>query len=271
MNERGGHDHLQHWLEVAANPSEVEGVIAGDTTDPFLTRSREAIESKGFSTIIAPGTEGQSTSVRNWNAAASVATGSLLFVVSDDLFPPLQWDGLLLSLVGSLDPDRQSFAIKIADFGGDSGSLLRHPIVSRAYFRKYGLFDPSFSGVFCDTDLSKHAFQKAAIFDGRAAIFEHRHPLHDKSVERSQSQSRQYSGDALAKGESIYRRKWSLVTRLSPLRLLVPPSRRLARPLLVPKVLVNRGTSFAVGCGRLAFLGLRFIAREFRSRTHRPH
>ena len=86
-----------------------------------------------------PPTDSRPTSVRNWNGAAGVACGDLLFVIADDLYPPPQWDTAIRKVVGSVDARKQHFAIEINDSSNPHDCLLRHPIVSRAFFESYQL------------------------------------------------------------------------------------------------------------------------------------
>ena len=66
------------WLERAAHPERVEHIFALDADD------RSSLEfTDGHLRVVSPGDAQWATSVRNWNAAASAASGSLLVVIAD--------------------------------------------------------------------------------------------------------------------------------------------------------------------------------------------
>ena len=215
----------QAWLDAAVDPSTIECVFAMDDDDAdslrATTKDLRAVNSGGMGV----------TSVRNWNAAAAMATGDLLVVVADDLFPPPGWDRTLQDLVSGLDPRQHAFAIKLGDSPEDNRSrrwpmsrlpspLLRHPAVSRAHYTKLGLFSPKFSGVFCDNDITLRAFWKAVILDGRALGLNHRHPTLDAGYCRSDSQRLVNTATEYQRGKETFRDLWPRWRRDLPTLLL---------------------------------------------------
>jgi len=107
------------------------------------------------------------TAVNNWNGAASISKGDILFAIADDLLPSKGWDKKLRELLINLNPRKYDFAIKINDSNSNLDTKMRHPIISRRYYEKFGLFDNKFRGVFCDDDITNTAFWKSLIIDGR--------------------------------------------------------------------------------------------------------
>ena len=107
------------------------------------------------------------TAVNNWNGAASISKGDILFAIADDLIPSKGWDKKLRELLINLNPKKYHFAIKINDSNSNLDTKMRHPIISRRYYEKFGLFDNKFRGVFCDDDITNTAFWKSLIIDGR--------------------------------------------------------------------------------------------------------
>ena len=220
------------WLDAAVDPSTIEYVFAMDDDDIDSLR-----ETAGHLRAVGPGGSDVVTSVRNWNAAAAIATGDLLVVVADDLFPPPAWDLQLMEMVYELDPRSLAFALKLADSAEDVGPdlppiarggppLLRHPVVSRAFYSKLGLFSPRFSGVFCDNDITLRAFWKAAIFDGRTLRLDHRHPTLDSCHPSSESQRLVNATDEFRRGQEALHELWSRRQRAVSTRLLGIPGRR---------------------------------------------
>ncbi len=115
------------------------------------------------------------TAVINWNGAASISRGDILFAIADDLEPTKGWDEKLRELLKGLNPRKYHFAIKINDSNSDFDTKMRHPIISRKFYEEFGLFDNDFRGVFCDDDITNRAFWKSLIIDGREIKIKHNH------------------------------------------------------------------------------------------------
>ena len=210
------------WLERAAHPERVEHIFALDADD------RSSLEfTDGHLRVVSPGDAQWATSVRNWNAAASAASGSLLVVISDDLFPPPGWDSLLWDLIAPLDPEVDAFAVKVSDSPSDGDSLLRHPVVSRAYYERHGLFSADFHGVYCDLDITRQAFWLEVILDGRSVQLDHRHPAFDRSILASASQRRVNQSHEYAYAKRVFNSHWSLRRRLARIHLVAPTAEQL--------------------------------------------
>ena len=173
------------WLGQAADPDSVEYLVSMDADDLATVALTE-----GLPRLVNPGGEGEVTAVRNWNAAASAAQGDLLVVIADDLFPPQGWDRALIEIIGRLNPSRTPFVVKVADSPKLGDILLRHPVASRAFYNRFGLFSPSYRGVYCDDDFTARAYWNSVILDGRSLQLEHRHPDLTERVAFSESHDR---------------------------------------------------------------------------------
>ncbi|SDB80679.1 Glycosyl transferase family 2 [Raineyella antarctica] len=222
------------WLSAAADPAAIEHIFALDADD-----SRTLAWVEGHRQVVSPPT-GEVTAVRNWNAAAAAATGDVLVVIADDLYPPPHWDVRLAGIIGPrLDPVRVPFAVKALDVTSAQNpatdTLMRHPIVSRAFYEKFGLFSPRFTGVYCDNDITRRALWGAVVLDGRSGlVLEHRHAT--TTHRRTESTSRINEARAWAEGLATYEDAWTLRQRAAPVRLvrtdavpLTPMVLRLAR------------------------------------------
>ena len=266
-NPVGAANHLSEWIRLAAEPESVEGLVAGDDSDPYLAR----LDSSPYPTLISPAKAAASSAVRNWNFAASHATGSLLFAIADDLHASAGWDEKLVEVSQGLDPRKVSFGIKVADFLGDRSTLMRHPVVSRKFYETLGLFDPRYDGVSCDLDISRRAFWRAFVIDGTSAVFEHRHPVHDNAVKPSRSQKLQNRTHALDMGRSKFRKQWPLLLREPPIYLwpAVPLVSPISRWVRVHRL---RARSLSDGIRILFRLGRRKVCRILQQarRTIRP-
>jgi len=255
------------WLASAAIPRRIEHVFALDADDEISVRATE-----GFPRVISSALPGVVTAVRNWNAAADVSTGHLLFVIADDLTPPPGWDSTLDEIVGALDPCRLAFAVKVADVEPTDDSrptLLRHPVVSRRFFEMLGLFDPAYTGLFCDDDITLRSFRRAVVVDGSSLRL-----LHDRSDSHpTQSRRRINSEDELARGRRVRNRKWGTARIPSAAAFFRPPEvGYLVRPWAVFWRLQLRTRSLADALRRLTRrvgVAARLRVRRLRAATVR--
>lgn len=216
-------DHRDHWLDRADFPSRIEYVVAMNEED-----HRAVASTQGATRIVSRPQDKYSTAVQNWNAAARAAQGELLFVISDDLHPPQGWDTAIEALVERHDPLVEDFAIKIQDSPSDLDTLLRHPIISRAFYESFGLFDPDFRGVFCDNDITMRAYLSSRILDGRSIRFGHLHPHSDQNIPESKSHAKINTPEECVLGNEIFRRKFSPITvSIKVNRLSLPSPNRL--------------------------------------------
>lgn len=185
-HREGGVDEIiDAWLGTAQRPDLIDYVLAHDDDDPVSTRHASVV------TVAHPADPDWSTAVRNWNAAAAVATGDLLLAIADDLHPTVGWDDHLRRLSAGLDPTVVAYTIKIGDSPRPGDVQLRHPVLSRRYYERFGLYDQRFHGLGCGMDLTRRAFWNSLIIDGRDLRVEHRHPSRDRPIPASRSQRRQ--------------------------------------------------------------------------------
>lgn len=161
---------MDAWLDAASSPESIEYIFALDSDDHVALK-----QTRAFSRVVGEPME-ESSAVRNWNAAARESTGDLIFVVADDFFPGKNWDLEILDCIEAFSPRSQPFVVKIRDSAAQSTSWLQHPMVSRAYFNRFGLFSERYFHLGCDSDLSLRATRTVPILDCREVSFEHRHP-----------------------------------------------------------------------------------------------
>lgn len=204
------------WLERSEYPDLVEHIFAMDGDDELSLEYTE-----GSSRVVGPPGEGWVTSVRNWNAAAAESSGDVLFVIADDLFPPMGWDTKLVEVIGNLDPRKTPFAVKVADDPREDDVLLRHPVVSRAFYERLGLFSEKLHGVYCDDDITLRSYWGAAIIDGRSLVLEHRHPTL-AATPVSESQRRVNDPREYQHGSAVYSGSWSKLKRSARVVLVSP-------------------------------------------------
>jgi hypothetical protein len=241
------------WLGRAVDPGSIEYIVSMDADD-----STTVLLTEGITRFINPPMGGAVTAVRNWNAAAAASQGDLLVVIADDLFPPYAWDRTLLEMVGRLNPHRTPFAVNVSDAAAphDVRVLLRHPIISRAFYNKFGLFSPSYRGVYCDGDFTARAFWRSVILDGRALRLEHRRPTPNEEFASAESQLRISRREEYDYGRAQYIAAWSLRKRKAKC-FLVPTSS--PDNLSHWRLVVAQHGLRAVSNVDFAFRGLRYV------------
>lgn len=230
------------WMAAAANPDRVDYVLSMDSND-----FRSLAETEGLKRWVNPGPHRPdvSSAVANWNGGASLADGELIFAIGQDLFPPKGWDDSLRTLISGLDPLKHNFAVKISE-GNSGDKILRHPIISRAFYRKFGLFDPSFTHLFIDDDISLRAFWGSAILDARHIVFEHQNPFIDRQLQHSLSQQKGNARIERVRGRSRFDQKWPLAVRALGFGLVSPSplvesshGQVILRMILLPKLMLR--------------------------------
>ena len=196
--------HRDLWLSRAKNPERVEYIFAMNDDDvASITATAGALR------VLTCATDDLSTAVQNWNSAAALSTGDVLFVISDDLFPPVTWDEQLDGIVHDCEPRARDFAIKVQDSPYPEDTTLRHPLISRRFYERFGLFDEAFRGVYCDNDITLRAFLFSVILDGRSVAFEHQHPHFDSKFGASASHAEINDIREYAWGKGVFLHKWS--------------------------------------------------------------
>jgi hypothetical protein len=219
------------WFELAVQPDLLEHIFAFNADDPLSALHPEI--SQGVS---GPPQPGMVTAVRNWNSAAEVATGELLMVVADDLAPTQHgWDELLRALICDLDPLRVQLAMKVRDTRNPKIHLMLHPVVSRAFYARYGLFDSAYEGIGADNDFTLSAHAKGLVLDARSIVLEHRHPT--ANAKPTASHTVMSSPESLLPGKARFNERWPIWKRRLSMRYLQPspgvltisPARLIAR------------------------------------------
>jgi Glycosyl transferase family 2 len=207
------------WIETADQPENVEHLFACDEDDP-VSMARTAIRAG----VVGASLPGRVTAVRNWNAAAAASTGDILVVIADDLRPPQGWDTMLLRVIVDLDPKRAAFVVNVRDGDEPRDGLIRHPVVSRHYYEKYGLFESQYDGIGVDNDFTLAAFRRGVVIDGRSIVLDHQHPT--RGAEPSQSHRTMNATDSQLAGKALFARRWPTYKRHLFRRYLVPRAGR---------------------------------------------
>ena len=183
QREGGAAEHKEAWLNSAQFPKNLEYLFAVTYTDVASVQA-----TSGHDRVVIESSDDFSTAVAGWNALATVASGSLLFAIADDLEPRRpNWDLEILKLLENWDPLKHSYAVKIKNSPNPNDTLVRHPLVSRAYFDRHGLWDGRYKGMYVDRDFTLSAFWRSRILDRRQIEFLHNNPVPDPSTPASVS------------------------------------------------------------------------------------
>jgi glycosyltransferase involved in cell wall biosynthesis len=188
----------ERWLGMAANPAQVEHIMAVDSDD---TASMEL--AKQFRhVVVEPG-----SCVRAWNAAAGMAIGQVLVQLSDDWMPCYGWDDAILREIG--DTSRET-VLAVSD-GNRTDSLLCMAIVTRARLEQQEggtLFSPEYLSVYSDNEFSHRAWRDGVVIDARERVkFRHIHPYFDKSVPMDATYGASNAAERYADGKATFERR----------------------------------------------------------------
>ena len=162
---------IEHCLGFQSDDLEVINEFGLDLSNSKM--SRDGI-SKCISTV--PGSD--SSAVRNWNAAASISKGEILFPIADDTIPEFGWDIEIQKLFTAY-PVHSPTMCKISDnrcepIRKKDGLLPRHPVMNRALYNQLGyIFNPTYSGGGPDDELLIMGLQDNFIVDGREFRIHH--------------------------------------------------------------------------------------------------
>lgn len=195
----GWRSALQAWHDRADHPELVEHVFVTD--EPVPAFREMVMEGKAvFHNTVLGVNYGPKSCVAGWNLAAKLSTGKFLINVADDLYPPEHWDTELLKVIPDLDKE----CVLEVNTGGNHG-LLTFCMVTRAYYERYGyLLYPEYISVFSDNDFTDTARRNGVVVNARHLLFEHKHPLYDKSVKTDDAYLWQSRPEAWEKGKKLY-------------------------------------------------------------------
>lgn len=223
FRENGPEPVREAWLGSATHPERVEYLVAVTKTDHVALE-----QTAGVNRIIVAPPDGRSSAVKNWNSLARLAIGGMLFVIADDLFPCEEgWDSRLEEIAQKYDPRRLAYVVKVTDSKTENDTKLRHPVVSRRYYKRYGLWNPLYSGMYVDTDLTLSAFWKSTIVDGRHIQFNHLNPVVDDKVPSSISFREANTAREYALGRTTLDARWPRQLQQTRVKLVSPTERYL--------------------------------------------
>lgn len=157
---------IDKWLDRASIQTNIELIISVDEDDPYLELYKQAYQDDEL--IINK----NRSCVDAINAAARLATGDILIVVSDDTDCLPNWDLLLLKEVEG----KTDWILKTVD--GIQEYIITMPCMDRVYYNRFVyVYHPDFFHQFVDTYMTC-----VADITGRKIVsnlvFNHLHPGH---------------------------------------------------------------------------------------------
>lgn len=183
-------DTISKWMAFAGQ--EVEVIISLDEDDPKLNEYYSAYHASPATILV----QKNRSAIDAVNKAASVASGNIMIVVSDDFDCPKDWGSrLFLALRG-----RRDFVLKTYD--GVQDYIVTLPILDQVYYKRYGyVYHPDYQHLFCDTEFTHVADVNRRLIVRNDITFLHRHHTvtkekHDEVTKRAEATGRQ--------GEKLY-------------------------------------------------------------------
>lgn len=186
---------IKNWmLNKSKCGIDVEFIISLDTTDPLLSEYERLFDNRDYS-YLRYYVHDNKSSVEAINIVVSACLGDVLIVVSDDTEPTKCWDcELEKEIQGKYD-----FILKTQD--GIQPWIITMPIMDRTYYNRFGyIYHPSYSHLFCDTELTC-----VADITGRKITSNLLFPHNHYSIGKSQIDDVYRKNDATnTEGENIF-------------------------------------------------------------------
>lgn len=167
---------FQAWVGLMEIKDEIEWILSLSEGDPYIDEYRELMgdDGEGATIIVAP----TQFMVQASNVGAEQATGDIIILVSDDMFPPNGWDKMVLEAV----PLYQAAVLQVHDSIRDD--IITLPIMNRAAYERLGyLYHPLYLSMWADNDLRKTAEANSMLVYRPDLVFEHRHYTVGKSAQ----------------------------------------------------------------------------------------
>ena len=186
------------WIAMASGDADFEYVVCADWKDFGTITPKDAEPARLVWNY------GKPCSVDATNVAAQCATGKVLVVISDDIYPCQDWD-LRLAEIPELWSDKPC-VLRVSTGGtADQRGLLTVQVLNRARYEQVGyLFHPGYVSMHSDDEFSIRAELDGVVVNRPDILFRHEHwstgerPM-DPVYERQNAPRRYQYGAALLK------------------------------------------------------------------------
>ena len=154
-----------------AHVEEIQHLLSLNASDTTIDSYTSLFTNDDTAIIVSPATNMVAAS----NVAAQKADGDVLILISDDMYPPLNWDIKIERFLRSPHP----VVLQVHD--GIRDDIMTLPIMNRAAYDQLGyLYHPDYLSMFADNDLAETA--KAHGWYVKCDVqFEHRHFTNGKA------------------------------------------------------------------------------------------
>lgn len=164
---------LDNWINKAGS-NDFEIILSWDYDDSCLIDYQTMIldglqvyfDTPAISYLVNPNT----STVEAVNAAAAIAEGEILIVISDDFDCPKGW----FDIVTKATEGKTDFVLKV--FDGLQESIVTLPILDRVYYERFGyIYHPGYKHLWADTDFTAVAQKLKRIIVRNDIVFTHNH------------------------------------------------------------------------------------------------
>ena len=166
-------DVLKKWIENSEHPELLRVIISIDSDDYTWGRYYEVLGkiTEGCKIDLLIIKNDNKCTVEAINSAKPYIDGELIIIFSDDTDCFNRWDTELSEFSKDLFG---KYIIKTSD--GIGTDLITMPIFSKEYIDNFGyIYHPSYSHMFCDTELTCVAHLLGNVIDGSKFVFNHLH------------------------------------------------------------------------------------------------
>lgn len=190
---------VAEWLDKMTGSESIEWILSVNDNDPAYSNYFKSFGDLGIP-IVSDRFNGM---VSASNAAARLAQGSILLLVSDDMHPPEGWDEMLMddARLASDDP----CVLQVHDSIRDD--IVTLPIMNRAAYDRLGyLYHDGYISMFADNDLAETAKAHGMYYRSDIVGFEHRHWVNGKAP-KDDTYAREGSSIAWQVGEKLFEQR----------------------------------------------------------------
>lgn len=158
---------ITKWKQLAGQ--DVEVIVSLDDDDPKLVEYLN-VYGKNPDDSITVLIQKNRSAIDAVNKAASVATGNIFVVVSDDFDCPRNWANRIQEITRA----RRDFVLKTYD--GVQNYIVTLPILDRVYYNRFGyIYNPIYTHMFCDTEFTHVSDILRRLIIRNDITFQHRH------------------------------------------------------------------------------------------------
>jgi len=164
---------LEKWLSNSKRPSNIRIIISIDLDDPTCDEYHVLLNpiAQNYGSDIIITTNPNKCTVEAINEGKKYIDGDLIIIFSDDTDCFKYWDDELNNASDNLEG---KYIIKVSD--GIGKTLITMPIFSREYLESFDyIYHPSYSHMFCDTELTCVANILDCVIERDNLLFEHLH------------------------------------------------------------------------------------------------